>query len=85
MYVPELHQLLGDSIMSRQVENSMMVVTCTQAMRQLQEDTTTRSKECESGAKPHGIIEVPEELTCIGSEFDNEMFSTSREKTHKTR
>ena len=83
--VPELHQLLGDSIMSRQVENSMMVVTRTQAMRRLQEDTTTRSKECESGAKPHGIIEVPEELTCIGSEFDNEMFSTSREKTHKTR
>ena len=37
--VPELHQLLGDSIMSRQVENSMMVVTRTQAMRQLQEDT----------------------------------------------
>ena len=83
--VPELHQLLGDSIMSRQVENSMMVVTRTQAMRQLQEDTITRSKERESGAKPHGIIEVPEELTCIGSEFDNEMFSTSREKTHKTR
>ena len=63
----------------------MMMVTRTQAMRQLQEDITTRSKERESGAKPHGIIEVPEDLTCIGSEFDNEVFSTSREKTHKTR
>ena len=75
----------GDSIMSRQVENSMMVVTRTQAMRQVQEDATTRSKECESGANPHGIVKVPEELTCIGREFDNEIFSTSQEKAHKTK
>ena len=33
----------------------MMVVTRTQAMRQLQEETTTRSKEHELGAKPHRI------------------------------
>ena len=60
----------------------MMVVTCTQAMRQLQEETTTRSKEHKSGAKPHGISEVSEEPACIGSEFE---FSSSREKVHKTR
>ena len=83
--VPELHQLLGDSIMSRQVENSMMVVTHTQAMRQVQEDATTRSKECESGANPHRLVKVPEELTCIGREFDDEIFSTSQEKAHKTK
>ena len=43
--VPELNQLLGDSIMSKQVDNCMMVVTRTQAIRQLQEEITTRSKE----------------------------------------
>ena len=71
--------------MSKQVDNCMMVVTRTQAMRQLQEETTTRSKEHKSGAKPHGISEVSEEPACIGSEFDSEMFSSSREKVHKTR
>ena len=68
--------------MFRQVENS---VTRTQAMRQLQKDTATRIKECESGAKPHGIIDVPEEPTCIGSKFDNEIFLTSQKKAYKTR
>ena len=58
----------------------MMVVTRTQAMRQLQEEITTRSEEHKSGAKPHGISEVSEESACIGSEFDSEMFSSSREK-----
>ena len=80
--VPELNQLLGDSIM---FDNCMMVVTRTQAMKQLQEETTTRSKEHESGAKPHRISERSEEPACIGSEFDSEMFSSPREKVHKTR
>ena len=83
--VPELYQLLGNSIMSKQVDNCMMVVTRTQAMRQLQEKTTTRSKEHESGAKPHGISEVSEESACIGSKFDSEMVSSPREKVNKTR
>ena len=71
--------------MSWQVENSMMVVTRTQAMRQLQEGATTRSKDCESGANLHGIVKVPEELTCIGREFDDEIFSTSQEKAKPTK
>ena len=83
--VPELNQLLRDSIMSKQDDNCMMVVTHTKAMRQLQEETTTRSKEHESGAKPHGISEGLEEPACIESEFDSEMFSSPREKVHKTR
>ena len=74
--VPELNQLLRDSIMSKQVDNCMMVVNRTQAMKQVQEKTTTRSKEHESGAKPHGISEVSEDPACIGSEFDSEMFSS---------
>ena len=45
----------------------------------------TRSKENESGAKPHGISEVSEEPACIESKFDSEMFSSPRDKFHKTR
>ena len=52
----------------------MMVVTYTQAMRQLQEETTATSKELKSGAKPHRIIELLEELACIGSKFECDMF-----------
>ena len=63
----------------------MMVVTCTQGMRQLQEESTTRSKEHESGAKPHEISEVPEDSACIGSKYDSEKFSSPQEKAHKTR
>ena len=63
----------------------MMVVTRTQAMRQLEEETITRSKEHKSGAKPYGISEMSEEPACIGSGFDSEMFSSSQEQVHKTR
>ena len=62
-----------------------MVVTRTQAMRQLQEDTATRIKELECGAEPRALVKVPEEPMNIGGEFDDEIFSTSREKTHKTK
>ena len=83
--VAELHQLLGESIAYPQGENSMMVVTRTQAMRQLQEDVATRIKELECGAEPHVLVKVPEEPMNIKGEFDDEIFSTSREKTHKTK
>ena len=35
----ELHQLLGKSTTYPQIKDCMMVVTCTQAMQQLQQDT----------------------------------------------
>ena len=83
--VAELHQLLGESLTHIPVEDCMMVVTCTQAMRQSQEDAATRSKELKSGAQPHIIVDVPEKSASVGGEFDDEIFSPSRLKTHKTR
>ena len=73
------------SISSMEAENCMMVVTGTQAMRQLKEDTTATIKELESGAQSHSIEEVPTDSVSIGREFDEEIFMTVREKVHKTR
>ena len=83
--VAELHQLLGESLTHTPVEDCMMVVTHTQAMRQLQEDAAIRSKELKSGAQPHVIVDIPEESESVGGEFVDEIFSSSRLKTHKTR
>ena len=62
-----------------------MVVTRAQAIQQLQEDTTTRSKEQQSGTQPHELLKVPDELASIGGEFDSEIFFTSRVKVQKTK
>ena len=83
--VAELHQLLGESLTHTPVEDCMMVVTRTQAMRQLQEDAAIRSKELKSGVQPHVIVDIPEESESVGGEFADEIFSPSRLKTHKTR
>ena len=63
----------------------MMVVTGTQAMRQLQEDVAIHSKELKSGAQLHVIVDVPEESVRVGGEFDDAIFLPSRVKTHNTR
>ena len=76
---------LVNHLLIHPVEYCMMVVTRTQAMRQLQEDAATRSKELKSEAQPHVIVDVPEESASVGEEFDDEIFSPSRLKTHKTR
>ena len=76
--VAELHQLLGESLTHTPVEDYMMVVTRTQAMRQLQEDAAIRSKELKSGAQPHVIVDIPEESESVGGEFADEIFSPSR-------
>ena len=83
--VAELQQLLGESLTHIPVEDCMMVVTRTQAMRQLQEDAAIRSKELKSGAHPHVIVDIPEESESVGGEFADEIVSPSRLKTHKTR
>ena len=83
--VAELCQLLGESIAHPQIKDCMMVVTRMQAMRQLQEDTNTRSKEHECGTKPHTLVKVSEESENIGGEFDDELFSLSQVKACKTR
>ena len=83
--VVELHQLLGESLTHTPVEDCIMVVTRTQAMRKLQEDVATNSKELKSGAQPHIIVDVPEECVSVGGEFDDAVFSPSKVKTHKTR
>ena len=83
--VAELHQLLGESLTHTPVEDRMMVITRTQAMRQLQEDVATHSKGLKSGTQPHVIVDVPEESVSVGGELDDAIFSPSRVKTHKTR
>jgi len=72
--VPELSQLLGESIAQPQVKECMIVVTRAHAFQQLHGDTITRSKEQQSGIQPHVILTEPKELTNIGGEFDNEIF-----------
>ena len=73
--VAELHQLLGESLTHTPVEDCMMVVTCTQALRQLQEDDATQSKELKSEAQLHIIVNVPEGSVSVGGEFDDAIFS----------
>ena len=75
-YVAELHQLLDESTAYPQIKDCMMVVTHTQAMQQLQEDTITRSKKRECGTKPHTLVKVSEESESISGESD-ELFSPS--------
>ena len=69
--VAKLHWLLGESLTHIPVEDCMMVVTHTQAMRQLQEDVAIRSKELKSGAQPHVIVDVPEESVSVGGEYSH--------------
>ena len=83
--VADLHQLFSESLTHTPVEDCMMVVIRTQAMRQLQEDVATHSKQLKSGAQPHIIVDVTEESVSVGGEFDDVIFSLSRVKTHKTR
>ena len=84
--VPELRQLLGAALdlTHPQVEECMVVIRA-RAIQQLQEDTTMRSKEQQSGTQPHELLKVPDKLASIGGEFDSEIFSTSRVKVQKTK
>ena len=75
--VPELRQLLGAAL--------GLTITRARAIQQLQEDTTTRSKEQQSGTQLHELLKLPDELASIGGEFDSEIFSTSRVKVQKTK
>ena len=50
--VIELHQLLGESTTYPQIKDSMIAATHMPTLWQLQEDTHTRNKKHESGAKP---------------------------------
>ena len=78
-------QLLGESTAYPQIKDCMIVVTHTQALQQLQEDTNTRSKERESETMPHTLVKVSEESKSIGGEFDDELFSPSKVKACKSR
>ena len=59
----------------------MMVVTCTQAVRQLQEDVATHTKEPESGAEPHTMVDVPGESVNVGGEFDPTKYQERERKS----
>ena len=61
--VAVLHQLPGESTAYPQIKYCIMhmVVTHMQTMWKLQENTNTRSKKCECGAKPNAFVKVSEE------------------------
>ena len=84
MDVPELSQLLGKSLTHPPVEKCM-VVTLAQALRQLQEDNTTRSKGKQSDVQLDEVLKAPVELDSIDGEFDSDLFSVSRVKVWKTK
>ena len=76
--VPELDKLLGIAdVRPYTSEQSLMVVTRAQSLRQTQEDVAMEESEQQCGVKPS----VP----LVGSEFDEELFLLTRDKPKKTR
>jgi len=74
--MPELQKLLGrvDVPGNLPVEN-LMVVTRAQSLRQAQDDLTIAEREQRCGVKPSSSVPL------VGSEFDKELFLSTRNKT----